>query len=49
MFVFKVLLKVLLALGAVFAAVAAFQYFIAGQADYIEVYNDGDEDDGEYY
>lgn len=44
----KVLFKVLLALGAVFAAVAALQYFAAKQADYIEVYND-DDLNGEYY
>ncbi len=48
MFVFKVLLKVLLALGAVFAAVAVFQYFAGQQSDYIEVYNDDDADE-EYF
>lgn len=37
---FKVLFKVLLALGAVFAAVAAIQYYFNKQADYIEIYND---------
>lgn len=49
MFVFKVLLKVLLALGAVFAAVAVFQYFAAQQSDYIEIYNDDDDAEEEYF
>lgn len=48
MYIFKVLLKVLLALGAVFAAVAALQYFTSQQSDYIEIYND-DEPDEEYF
>ena len=48
MYIFKVFFKVLLALGAVFAAVAALQYFALQQSDYIEIYNDDDTDE-EYY
>lgn len=47
MYIFKVLLKVLLALGAVFAAAAVLQYFTSQQSDYIEIYND--EPDEEFY
>lgn len=43
----KVTLKVLLALGAVFAAVAAILYFTEEKNDYIEIYND--EYDGDLY
>lgn len=45
---FKTLLKVLFVLGAVFAAVAAFQYFANQKKDdYIEIYDD--DMDGEYF
>lgn len=46
--IFKVLFKVLLALGAVFAAVAVLQYLDDQKADYIEIYND-DRMDGDYF
>ncbi len=46
---FKVLMKVLVIFGMLFAALAAFQYFTKKQEeDYIEIYND-DSLDGEYF
>lgn len=45
---FKVLFKVLLALAAVFGAFALLQYLDNQQSDYIEIYND-EEQDGDYY
>lgn len=48
MFALKVAFKVLLAIGAVFAAVFALQYFANQQSDYIEIYND-DGMDGDYF
>ncbi len=46
---FKTILKVLLALGAVLAAVAAYQYFTSQKKDddYVEIYDD--DTDGEYF
>ncbi len=45
---FKTILKVLLALGAVLAAVAAYQYYTSQKKDdYIEIYDD--DTDGEYF
>ncbi|MGD9560586.1 MAG: hypothetical protein AB7V55_08290 [Oscillospiraceae bacterium] len=46
--IFRVLFKVLLALGAVFAVVSVLQYFEDQKNDYIEIYNDSGQD-GEYY
>lgn len=46
--ILKILLKLLVAAGAVFAVVALLQYFDNQQADYIEIYND-DGLDGEYF
>lgn len=45
---FKVFFKVLLALGAVFGALALLQYIDNNQSDYIEIYND-DGLDGDYF
>ncbi|MDL2219324.1 hypothetical protein LJC04_03160 [Ruminococcaceae bacterium OttesenSCG-928-O06] len=39
-FIFKTFFKVMLALGAVVAALAALRYFEEQQNDYIEIYND---------
>ncbi len=43
--VFKTLLKVMLALGAVFALVLFIRHYNEQKADYIEIYND-DLDEG---
>lgn len=45
---FKTLVKVLLALAAVFGVVALLQYYDSQQSDYIEIYND-DEWEGDSY
>lgn len=45
---FKVLCKIFLALGAVFAVFAVLRYLADQQTDYIEIYND-DDYDGEYF
>ena len=45
---FNVIFKVLLALGAIFGLYALLQYLDDQQPDYIEIYNN-DEQDGEYY
>ncbi len=43
----KVVFKVLLAVGAVFAMFAAWQYFDSQKSDYIEIYNN-DMDGGQF-
>ena len=43
--IIKTLIKVLLALGAVFGILAVLRYFNEQKADYIEIYND-DLDEG---
>lgn len=46
----KVLFKVLLALGAVFAVFSALMYLDSQKTDYIEIYNDDEDDyDEEYF
>jgi hypothetical protein len=45
--IFNVLFKVLLALGAVFAALSLLRYFETQKSDYIEIYNE-DGPNGEY-
>lgn len=47
---FKILFKILLALGAVFAAVSLLMYLDEQRTDYIEIYNDEEDGfDGEYF
>lgn len=47
----KVFFKVLFALAAVFGIFALLQYLDDRKADYIEIYNDDEDDgfDGEYF
>lgn len=42
---FKVFFKIMLALGAVFAALAFIRYLDGRRNDYIEIYNEDDEDE----
>lgn len=47
--IFKILFKLVLAAGAVFAVFSLLQYFNNQQSDYIEIYNDNDDMDGEFF
>ena len=46
---FKVFFKVLLAIGGVFVIVTVLRQLSDEHSDYIEIYNDQDEFDEEYY
>lgn len=45
--IFKVAFKIMLALGAVFAALAFLQYLDSRKNNYIEIYNEDDDEYGE--